>query len=150
ASAPRLPNCCNKEGCMRRLNILAWHIHGSYLNALARIPHNWYLPVKPDRPEGYGGRGRTFDLPKYVREVPADEVSDLKLDLIIHQTPKNYFGDQYEILSVAQRKLPQIYLEHNTPRQQPVDLRHPVADEDGVLLVHVTHFNRMMWDNGAV
>src|SRR6185437_3639923 len=45
---------------------------------------------------------------------------------------------------------PQIYLEHNTPRQQPVDLRHPVADEDGVLLVHVTHFNRMMWDNGAV
>ena len=45
----------------QRLNILIWHIHGSYLNALGRIPHNWYLPVRAGRPEGYGGRGRTFD-----------------------------------------------------------------------------------------
>ena len=30
---------------MRRLNILTWHIHGSYLNTLARIEHNWYLPI---------------------------------------------------------------------------------------------------------
>ena len=50
---------------MRCLNILTWHIHGSYLNTLARIKHNWYLPVKPGRPEGYGGRGPTFDLPDY-------------------------------------------------------------------------------------
>ena len=31
---------------MRRLKILIWHIHGSYLNTLARLPHDWYLPVK--------------------------------------------------------------------------------------------------------
>jgi len=42
---------------MRRLKILTWHIHGSYLNTLARIEHDWYLPAKPGRPEGYGGRG---------------------------------------------------------------------------------------------
>ncbi len=132
---------------MRRLNILIWHIHGSYLNSLARIEHDWYLPVKPGRPEGYGGRGPTFDLPAWVHEVPADEARHLELDLIIHQTPKNYFADQHEILSAEQRRLPQIYLEHNTPRPHPVDTRHPV-DDPNVLLVHVTHFNRLMWDSG--
>ena len=135
---------------MRRLNILIWHIHGSYLNALARIEHNWFLPTKPGKPEGYGGRGPTFDLPDYVREVPAEEVRGLQLDLIIYQTPKNYFEDQYEILSPQQRRLPKIYLEHNTPKPNAVDTRHPVAEahDADLLLVHVTHYNRLMWDNG--
>ncbi|HYK86648.1 MAG TPA: glycosyltransferase [Ktedonobacteraceae bacterium] len=132
---------------MQRLNILIWHIHGSYLNTLARIEANWYLPIKPGRPEGYGGRGPTFDLPDYVREVPAEQVRDLKLDLIIYQTPKNYFEDQFEILSEEQRRLPSIYLEHNTPKPGAVDTRH-LIDDPNVLLVHVTHYNRLMWDNG--
>ena len=132
---------------MQRLNILIWHIHGSYLNALARLEHNWYLPTKPGKPEGYGGRGPTFDLPEYMREVPVEQVRDLKLDLIIYQTPKNYFEDQYEILSPEQRRLPKIYLEHNTPKPSAVDTRHPI-DDPNVLLVHVTHYNRLMWDNG--
>ena len=131
----------------RRLNILIWHIHGSYLNALARIEHNWYLPVKPARPEGYGGRGPTFDLPEYMREVPAERVRDLHLDLVICQTPKNYFEDRLELLSDEQRRLPVIYLEHNTPKPGAVDTRHPIDDPE-VLLVHVTHYNRLMWDNG--
>lgn len=132
---------------MQRLKILIWHIHGSYLNTLARIDADWYLPVKAGRPEGYGGRGPTFDLPDYVREVPAEQVRDLKLDLIIYQTPKNYFDDAYEILSEQQRRLPTIYLEHNTPKPSAVDTRHPI-DDPNVLLVHVTHYNRLMWDNG--
>src|SRR2546429_3502145 len=132
---------------MQRLKILIWHIHGSYLNTLARIDHDWYLPVKPGRPEGYGGRGPTFDLPDYIREVPAELVRELKLDIIIYQTPKNYFEDQFEILSPEQRRLPKIYLEHNTPKPGAVDTRHPV-DDPSVLLVHVTHYNRLMWDNG--
>lgn len=132
---------------MQRLKILIWHIHGSYLNTLARIEADWYLPVKAGRPEGYGGRGPTFDLPAYVREVPAEQVRNLELDLIIYQTPKNYFEDQFEILSAAQRQLPKIYLEHNTPKPDAVGTRHPIDDPD-VLLVHVTHYNRLMWDNG--
>ena len=132
---------------MQRLKILIWHIHGSYLNTLARIDADWYLPVKAGRPEGYGGRGPTFDWPAYVREVPAEAVRDLKLDLIIYQTPKNYFEDQFEILSAEQCQLPKIYLEHNTPKPNAVDTRHPIDDPD-VLLVHVTHYNRLMWDNG--
>jgi hypothetical protein len=131
---------------MRRLKILIWHIHGSYLNTLARLDHDWYLPVKPGRPEGYGGRGPTFDLPEYVREVPAERVRDLDLDLVIYQTPKNYTVDADEILSAPQRRLPAIYLEHNTPKPSACDTKHPV-DDPHVLLVHVTHYNRLMWDN---
>ena len=134
---------------MRRLKILIWHIHGSYLNTLARIDHDWFLPTKSGRPEGYGGRGPTFDLPEYVREVPAERVRDLDLDLIIYQTPRNYFEDGLAILSPAQRRLPKIYLEHNTPKPDAVNSRHPIGDPD-VLLVHVTHYNRLMWDNGRV
>ena len=132
---------------MRRLQILTWPIHGSYFNTLSRIEHDWFVPTKPDRSEGYGGRGWTFDLPDYVREVPAEQVRDLDLDVIILQTPKNYTRDQFEILSEEQQRLPKIYLEHNTPRPHPTDSRHPV-DDPNTLLVHVTHYNRLMWDNG--
>ena len=82
-----------------------------------------------------------------VREVPAEQVRDLDLDLIIFQTPKNYHEDQFEILSEAQRRLPRIYLEHNTPQPHPTNTPHPVADPN-MLLVHVTHYNRLMWDSG--
>lgn len=132
---------------MRRLKILIWHIHGSYLNALARLDHDWYVPVKPDRPEGYGGRGPSGTLPATLQEVAAGDVRDLDLDLIIFQTPKNWGEDAAEILSPAQRDLPSIYLEHNTPKPDPVHTHHPVHDPE-TLLVHVTHYNRLMWDNG--
>jgi len=134
---------------MARLKILTWHVHGSYLNALTRAEHDWYVPVKRGRAPGYGGRGLTFDLPGYVREVPAEHVRDLHhLDLIICQSEKNYFEDRFEILSEAQRALPTVYIEHNSPRGHPSDTRHPI-DDPNVLLVHVSHFNRLMWDNGG-
>jgi len=132
---------------MRKPNVLIWHIHGSYLSYIVHASANFYLPVKPDRPEGYGGKGKTFYWPDNVWEVPAEEVRSLPLDLVIHQTTKNFFEDQYEILSEKQRQLPRIFLEHNTPKGHPTDTRHPVDDPD-TLLVHVTHFNRMMWDSG--
>ncbi len=132
---------------MKRLKILTWHIHGSYLKALAQLEHEWYLPVRPGRPEGYGGRRATFALPEYVHEVAADEVRDLDLDLILYQSTRNYLVDRCAILSPAQQRLPALYLEHNTPGPGATDTRHPV-DDAGILLVHVTHYNRLMWDNG--
>ncbi|AKD54002.1 glycosyltransferase [Spirosoma radiotolerans] len=133
---------------MRRLNILIWHIHGAYLTAITQAEHNWYLPTKPGAPEGYSGRGKDSTMPDYVREVPADAVRNLDLDLVICQTPRNYQTDRFEILSLAQRQLPTIYLEHNTPEPHPTDSRHPAADDPGAVLIHVTNYNRLMWDNG--
>jgi glycosyltransferase involved in cell wall biosynthesis len=131
----------------RPLNILTWHVHGSYLYYLAHIPHRVFVPVKPGRPEGYGGRLPGFDWPQSLAEVPAEEAVHLDLDCILFQSRKNYEVDQYEILSAAQRRLPRIFLEHDPPREHPTDTRHPVDDPD-VLLVHVTAFNELMWDSG--
>ena len=131
---------------MRRLRILTWHVHGSYLDALVRLDHDWLLPLKPGRPESYGGRGGR-DLPPNAIEVPAEDVRDLDVDAVLYQATRNWAEDQYEILSEEQRRLPRIFLEHNTPRPHPTDSKH-VVDDPNVLLVHVTHFNRLMWDNG--
>ncbi|GAB4024824.1 glycosyltransferase family 4 protein [Spirosoma koreense] len=133
---------------MQRLNILIWHIHGAYLTALTQTDHNWYLPTKPDQPEGYIGRGKDSTMPSYVREVPADEVRTLQLDLVICQTSRNLQADRFEILSAEQRQLPTIYIEHNTPEPHPTDSRHPAADDPAVKLVHVTYYNQLMWDAG--
>ncbi len=74
---------------------------------------------------------------------------DLDLDVIVFRHPRNYRDDQFEILSPEQRRLPRIYVEHNVLQPHAVESRHPV-DDPQVLVVHVTHFNRLMWDNGAV
>ncbi|HEX5420732.1 MAG TPA: glycosyltransferase family 1 protein, partial [Gammaproteobacteria bacterium] len=131
----------------RPLNILTWHVHGSYLYYLAHIPHRLLVPVKPGRPQGYGGRLAGFDWPQNLVEVPAGEIANLDLDCILFQSHKNYAVDQHEILSAAQRRLPRIFLEHDPPRDHPTDTRHPV-DDPNVLLVHVTAFNELMWDSG--
>lgn len=133
---------------MRPLRILTWHVHGSYLYYLTQCPHEFYLPVKPDRPEGYGGRLGGLPWPDSVHDVPAEAVRDLEFDCILYQSRRNYLIDREEILSEAQRQLPSLYLEHDPPREQPTDTRHVVNDPN-VLLVHVTHFNQLMWDSGV-
>ena len=130
---------------MRKLNVLVWQIHGSYLNTLVQAPHRFYLPTKPDKSEGYGGRGPTYLWSPDTVDVPAEEVSALDLDLVVYQTPKNFFEDALEVLSSEQRALPAIYLEHNTPQARVNEMVHPVNDP-GILLVHVTHFNDLFWD----
>jgi hypothetical protein len=129
----------------RKLNILVWQIHGSYLNTLVQAPHRFYLPTKPGKPEGYGGRGPTYSWSPETVEVSAEEVRDLDLDLVIYQTQKNFFEDAREILTPEQRALPAIYLEHNTPQGRINEMIHPV-DDPGVLLVHVTSFNDLFWN----
>jgi glycosyltransferase involved in cell wall biosynthesis len=140
------PDLDGNLGSLGPLNVLTWHIHGNYLYYLAHAPHTFYLPVRPGRPAGYGGRSGAFDWPDNLVEVPIEEVPDLPLDCVLFQSAKNYLEDQYEILSPKQRELPRIYLEHDPPRQSPTDTKHPVDDPEA-LLVHVTAFNRMMWDN---
>ena len=130
---------------MRKLNVLIWQIHGSYLNTLVQAPHRFYLPTKPGKPEGYGGRGPTYSWSPGTVEVPAEEVRDLDLDLVVYQTMKNFTEDAREILTTEQKALPGIYLEHNTPQGRINEMIHPINDP-GVLLVHVTHFNDLFWD----
>lgn len=126
--------------------VLTWHIHGNYLYYLTQSQHEFYLPVKEGRPEGYGGRSGSFSWGSNVHEIRAEDVRSQQFDIILFQSHKNYMVDQFEILSEEQQQLPRVYLEHDPPREHPTDTRHPV-DDPNMLLVHVTHFNRMMWDN---
>ncbi len=132
---------------MRPLRVLTWHVHGNYLYYLSQANAEFFLPVKPGRPAGYGGRGSTFPFGPNVHDVPAEAVRTLALDCILFQSHRNYLEDQYDVLSEAQRRLPRVVLEHDPPRESPTDTRHPV-DDPNVLLVHVTPFNRLMWDSG--
>jgi glycosyltransferase involved in cell wall biosynthesis len=44
------------------------------------------------------------------------------------------------------RDVPAVYVEHNAPQGRVAEMRHPLAGRDDLLLVHVTHFNRLFWD----
>jgi glycosyltransferase involved in cell wall biosynthesis len=133
-------------GSSRRKRVLTWHVHGNYLYYLTQAPHDFYLPVKPGKPEGYGGRAGTLPWGDNVFEIAAEDVKDCPFDAILYQSHKNYLEDRHEILSAEQLKLPQVYLEHDPPRSHPTDTKHPV-DDPNMLIVHVTHFNQLMWDN---
>lgn len=131
-----------------RLRIFTWHVHGNYLYYLSQCPHDFYVPVKPDHPEGYGGRLPGFPWPDNLHDVPAEQVQDLEFDCVLFQSRRNWQVDQHEVLSEAQRQLPRLYLEHDPPLQHPTDTRHPM-DDPAVTVVHVTDYNRLMWDCGT-
>jgi glycosyltransferase involved in cell wall biosynthesis len=134
------------DGQKQPLRILTWHIHGNYLYYLTQTPCIFYLPYKETPEEGYYGRTDNFPWGDNVINVPADEVRDLEFDIILYQSSANYLKDQYDILTERQRELPKIYLEHDPPREVPTDTKHVVDDPDA-LIVHVTHFNNLMWNN---
>ncbi|NKQ28507.1 glycosyltransferase [Streptomyces galbus] len=126
------------------MRILIWHVHGSWTTSFVQGPHTYLVPVTPDRgPDGLG-RARTWDWPDSVVEVPPERLRDTEVDLVVLQRP-------HELALVDRwlgRRPPLVYVEHNAPHGDVPDTRHPVADLPGVTLVHVTHFNRLMWDNG--
>ncbi len=129
-----------------RISVFTWHIHGSYLYYLSQGDYQVYIPVSKEKQEGYYGRGSSLPFADNVIEVPADEVRNLEVDAILFQSNKNWLVDQYEILSEQQRKLPRIYLEYDLPQHSPTDTKHVVNDPE-VVIVHVTYFNKLMWDN---
>lgn len=133
----------NKE----KLKVLTWHIHGSYLYYLTQTDCIFYLPYKEgSSEEGYGGRTHGFPWGDNVINVNAEEVKDIQFDCILFQSKKNYLKDQFEILSEEQRALSKVYLEHDPPREIPTDTKH-IVDDPEMLLVHVTYFNELMWNN---
>ncbi|HKT33433.1 MAG TPA: glycosyltransferase family 9 protein, partial [Nitrospira sp.] len=130
----------------RPLRILTWHVHGNYLYYLSHTSHEWYLPVGLSRP-GYSGRAPGFPWPDRVRDVPIQRLKKMDFDGILFQSKSAYLEDQYELLTHEQRRLPRLYLEHDPP-DDPTESRH-IVDDPAMHLIHVTQFNRVMWDNGA-
>jgi hypothetical protein len=133
---------------VRRLRILTWHVHGSYLYYLSRVPHDLFVPVREGRPPGYVGLPPGgFPWPENLHEVAAEDVRGLELDAVLSQTHEQWLEERARLLLPEQLRLPRLHVEHDPPREHPVDQRHPVDDPEA-LLVHVTHFNELMWDSG--
>nr|BFE58177.1 glycosyltransferase [Dactylosporangium thailandense] len=123
------------------MNILLWHVHGSWTTAFVRGKHRYLVPVTEDRGPWGRGRARTFDWPDTVEEVPLDGLSEADADLAVLQRP--------EELRLVPPGLPKVYLEHNTPQGDVPRTRHPLADRADLVIVHVTHFNALFWDCGG-
>jgi hypothetical protein len=127
---------------LRPLNVLVWHVHSAWLGALVRGGHRYLLPVRVA-----GGRGsRRPEWPSSVIDVTPEDAPAHDIDLVVFQHPqeldeaRRWLGD---------RRVPALYVEHNAPQGAVNAMRHPLADRDDVVLVHVTHFNALMWDAGS-
>ncbi|HEY3536257.1 MAG TPA: glycosyltransferase [Trinickia sp.] len=131
----------------RRLRVLTWHVHGNYLYYLTQAPHDFWLVTRPGNPPGHAGRTGVLPWGDNVHEVDAQEVAAREFDVVLYQHREHWETDRLEVLSDAQRALPRIYLEHDPPQRNPFCERHWV-DDPSTLIVHVTPFNRLMWDCG--
>ncbi|AEN13816.1 MULTISPECIES: glycosyltransferase [unclassified Streptomyces] len=130
------------------MNILIWHVHGSWLTSFVQGPHTYLVPVTPDRgPDGLG-RARTWTWPASAVERTPEELRDSEIDLVVLQRPHEIELTHAWTGRRPGRDVPAVYVEHNSPHDTPVDTVHPVAGRTDIPLVHVTHFNRLMWDNG--
>lgn len=130
----------------RAKRVLVWHVHGSWTQSFVAGRHRYLIPVAVDRGEdGIGLAGRSWPN---AQEIALEDLAHQHIDLVVLQRP-------HEAELVARwtgrrpgRDLPAIYVEHNAPRPSAAQSRHVVADREDLQLVHVTEFNRLMWDNG--
>jgi hypothetical protein len=131
------------------MRVLLWHVHGSWTTAFVHGSHEYVVPVLPGRGPDGRGRAQTYVWPDRVTEVTPEELPDVDVDVVLLQRP-------HELEHLAERwlgrrpgrDLPAIYVEHNAPQGLVNEMRHPASAHDGVLVVHVTHFNDLFWDCG--
>ncbi len=126
-----------------------WHVHGAWATAFVNGFHDVVVPVLPDR--GPDGRGlpTTYGWPDGVTELPPSELAAEAFDVVVLQRP-----EEVELLERwcglrAGIDVPAVYVEHNSPRDHAATSRHPLAGQSVIPIVHVTHFNALMWDNGS-
>jgi hypothetical protein len=129
------------------LTVLTWHVHGNYLWYLSNVPVTWVLPVAPGR-TACQGRGTSFPFPPNVVEVDVRDLPAIDVDVVLYQSGRQWESDRLVMLSERQRRAPAIYLEHDPPLASPTNTRHAI-DTPEALVVHVTAYNRLMWDNGT-
>jgi hypothetical protein len=127
------------------MRVLSWHVHGAWSTAFVQGDHDHLVPVVPDRGPDGRGRARTYDWPERVREVTPAELATEPVDVLVLQRPRD--------LELARewlggRRIPAVYVEHDCPRGNVPHTRHPLADRTDIPIVHVTHFNALMWDSG--
>ncbi|MCI4065348.1 glycosyltransferase [Micromonospora sp. R77] len=131
------------------MNILVWHVHGSWTTSFVHGKHRYLVPVTPDRGPYGLGRARTYPWPDSAVEVTPQELRRAEVDVVLLQRPEEFDLACDWLGRRVGRDVPAIYVEHNTPKGDVPNTRHPMADRDDLLLTHVTGFNELFWDNGG-
>jgi len=133
------------------VRLLLWHVHGSWTTAFVHGEHDFVVPVLPDRGPDGRGRAQTFAWPEGVRELAPEAIRETEFDAVILQRPHELDRLAEDWLGGRRpgRDIPAIYVEHNAPQGRIAEMRHPAADRQDLVLVHVTHFNDVFWDAGA-
>ena len=127
-------------------SVLLWHVHGSWTDSFVSGRHRCVLPVNPLKDaNGRGLCGR--DWPR-AQEVSTLDLRDETVDLVVLQRPEEIDLVTRWLERRPGVDVPAVYVEHNAPRPFAVDSVHPVADRCDIPIVHVTDFNRLMWNNG--
>ena len=131
------------------MRILLWHVHGCWTTSFVQGPHDYVVPVLPDRGADGIGRARPGTGPPSVRELAPEQLADEPFDAVVLQRPHE--------LELVRRwtgrrpggDLPAVYLEHNAPDGSAGRPAPSAGRPRDIPIVHVTHFNRLYWDNGV-
>src|SRR5690625_3783058 len=131
------------------MKLLFWHMHGGWADAFVRGGHDYLLPsTAPGDPFGLGRAGR--DWPETAHEITPGALRNIEVDAVILQ--------RLEEITLAERWLagrklghdvPAVFVEHNTPRGNVPNSVHPLACRPELTIVHVSHFNALMWDTSG-
>lgn len=131
------------------MKILFWHMHGGWADSFVRGEHEYLLPATAARdPFGIGRAGR--DWPARAREVSPEELAETDVDVAVLQRLEEFeLAEQWLGGRTPGRDLPTIFVEHNTPKGNVPQTLHPLAGRSDLTIVHVTHFNSLMWDTAG-
>ena len=132
------------------MNVLVWHVHAAWMTAFVSGSHRYLVPAVPDRGPDGRGRARTYRWPANAVEVSPAELATAPVDVVVLQRPEDeglarrWLGGRLPGRDVAA-----VWVEHNAPQGRIAELRHPAADRDDLVLVHVTATNALFWDGGT-
>ncbi|HEY0472381.1 MAG TPA: glycosyltransferase [Kribbella sp.] len=131
------------------MRILAWHVHAAWMTSFVQGDHEYLVPVLPDRSADGMGRALTYSWPESVREISPEELRTADFDAAVLQRPSELeLFQRWTGRALGRRGVPAVYVEHNTPRGDINEWQHPLGGRTDIPIVHVTQFNRTMWDNG--
>jgi hypothetical protein len=131
------------------MDVLIWHVHGSWTTSFVQGRHTYLLPVVEDRSADGRGRARTWHWPTSAVELTPDELADRRPDVVVVQRPRDVQLCRRWTGLEPGRDVPMVWLEHDAPQGRIDAMQHPARDRNDCTVVHVTHTNALFWDTGT-
>ncbi|PRI10016.1 glycosyltransferase [Leucobacter massiliensis] len=122
------------------MRIMVWHVHGGWMDGFLRGGHEYLLPAP--------AAGARPALPAGSRWLEPREFAEQEVDVVVLQRTEELEAAAALLGRRPGIDVPAVFVEHNTPKRLPVTERHPLAGQHRIPVVHVTHFNRLVWDCG--